>query len=134
MGSASSIRSDQSYDKIVNVFQAIQQNKFKAAKKIMSSGVEINCINYIGATPLIETCRSRHLPATEIGRNEFVQFLIELGCDVKRNDIHGWTAVLYAEENGHETIVEMLETCEIKKKILPRDQFPHELETIFEEE
>lgn len=116
MGTLASTCNDRPYEKIVSLFKAIRHDNFKRAKNLMLSGIDINCINYSGATPLIETCRCRHLPQTQIQREEFVKFLIDMGCDIMRIDIHGRTALLYAEINGHDTIVELLDRYENRKR------------------
>ncbi|CAC5410529.1 unnamed protein product [Mytilus coruscus] len=102
------------------VFEAIRKNKFTLAKKLIFSGKDVDCINYLGATPLIETCKAPDVPNTRKKREEFVQFLINKGCKTGKHDIYGWTAVLYAEENGHLSISKILNRCESKASCYKR--------------
>lgn len=102
------------------VFEAIRKNKFPVAKKLIFAGKDVDCINYLGATPLIETCKAPDVPNTRKKREEFVQFLIDKGCKTGKHDIYGWTAVLYAEENGHSSIAQILNRCESKTSCYKR--------------
>ncbi|CAG2251633.1 unnamed protein product [Mytilus edulis] len=102
------------------VFEAIRKNKFSMAKKLIFGGKDVDCINYLGATPLIETCKAPDVPNTRKKREEFVQFLIDKGCKTGKHDIYGWTAVLYAEENGHSSIAQMLNRYESKTSCYKR--------------
>ena len=88
------------------LFNAINENNFKEAIRVISKGANVNCINFIGGTPLIEICRSKE--HDEPQRITFVEFLLQNGADKKMSDIYGWTAELYAAENGHILIETML--------------------------
>lgn len=72
----------------------------------------MNCINYFGGTPLIETCRSTSLHDKERERESFVRFLIENGSAVDLSDIFDRTAGFYASQNGHMSIVSLLDRLE----------------------
>ncbi|VDI11422.1 Hypothetical predicted protein [Mytilus galloprovincialis] len=104
-------------DRIGALFQAIRREKFQLATDLISKGAGVNCINYFGNTPLIETCRS-HRTSKRTGsiveneREQFVRFLLNNDCDVSKYDIYGWTALMYAEKNGHDSIVYILEKKE----------------------
>ena len=82
----------------------------KRAKELVVAGTNVNCINYFGASPLIDTCKDNSGNETE--RYEFVRFLIEHGCDTTKTDIYGWTALLYAQKNGYNLIAATLERIE----------------------
>lgn len=129
MGTASS--QARRYDGICCLFEAINKNRFDRAKQIIARGLEVNCINYNGATPLIEVCRTRTKPKTEKDKELFVQFLLENGSDPKRNDIFGWTAVLYAKQNGNEAIASLLEESEWKLKRHSNKIRGKEIQTLF---
>lgn len=87
---------------------AIQQCNYGEARHLILNGTNVNCINYIGATPLIETCRTSRLLGKQRERESFVRFLIMNGAQVDMNDITGGTAMSYATENGLNSIVNML--------------------------
>lgn len=108
MGTAAS-HCGEEYNGICCLFEAINKNNFNRARKIIAEGLEVNCINYNGATPLIEVCRKQSKPKTEKDKEHFVQFLLEHGSDPNRNDIYGWTALLYAKETGQKAIAKLLE-------------------------
>lgn len=114
MGSAVLKPFEHVYNKDRHIFEAIRKNKFPLAKKLILSGTDVDCINEIGATPLIENCRAPDISKNRINRQEFAKFLIENGCNIQKYDIHGWKAVLYAEENGHSSIAKMLNRRESK--------------------
>ncbi|VDI46059.1 Hypothetical predicted protein [Mytilus galloprovincialis] len=104
-------------DKIGALFQAIHEERFKLAADIISRSEGVDCINYFGSTPLIETCRynrtsCRKSSTVENDRANFVRFLINKNCDVSKFDIYGWTALMYAEKNGHDNIADILEKKE----------------------
>ncbi|XP_071126697.1 putative ankyrin repeat domain-containing protein 19 [Mytilus edulis] len=108
---------DDENDRTGALFQAIRRDRFQLATDLISKGAGVNCINYFGNTPLIETCRSHRAStrtgnAVESDRERFVTFLINNDCDKTKYDIYGWTALMYAEKNGHDTIIDILEKKE----------------------
>ncbi|XP_071153252.1 putative ankyrin repeat domain-containing protein 19 [Mytilus edulis] len=105
---------DHENEKIGALFQAIRREKFQLAIDLISKGAGVNCINYFGNTPLIETCRSNRASnkrgnTVESERERFVRFLISNDCDITKYDIYGWTALMYAEKNGYDNIADILE-------------------------
>ena len=94
---------------IVQLYTAIERCNFAEARQLILDGANVNCMNYLGGTPLIETCRSSFLHGKERERESFVRFLISNGSQVDLSDIFGRTAVLYAIENGHHAIANLLE-------------------------
>ncbi|VDI01140.1 Hypothetical predicted protein [Mytilus galloprovincialis] len=108
---------DNKNENIGALFQAINEEKFKLAARNNSRSEPVDCINYFGSTPLIETCRCnqtscRKSSSVEKDRANFVRFLIDNNCVVSSYDIYGWTALMYAEKNGHENIADILEKRE----------------------
>lgn len=97
---------------IFQLYRAIQQCNFGEARHLILRGTNVNCINYFGGTPLIETCRSTSLHDKERERESFVRFLIENGSAVDLSDIFGRTAGFYASQNGHMSIVSLLDRLE----------------------
>ena len=63
-------------------------------------------------------CRSKE--HDEQQRTTFVKLLLANGEDIRISDIYGWTALLYAQENGHESIARMLERIESRKSIMEK--------------
>ena len=107
---------DDENDRTGALFQAIRKDRFKIATDIISKGAGVNCINYFGNTPLIETClraSNRSGVTVEYERERFVAFLINNDCDMSKYDIYGWTALMYAEKNGHDNIIDILENKDI---------------------
>ena len=100
------------------LFIAIKENNFKKASNVILKGANVNCTNFIGGTPLIEMCRSKE--HDEQQRTTFVKLLLENGADISISDIYGWTALLYAQENGHETIARMLERIETRASVVEK--------------
>lgn len=96
------------------LFNAVNRNNFKKARNVISKGANVNCINFFGGTPLIELCRSKE--HDEPQRAEFVEFLIRNGADISICDMYGYTALLYAEDNGYELITTILINIENKKR------------------
>ena len=104
---------DDENDRTGALFQAIRRDRFQLATDLISKGAGVNCINYFGNTPLIETClrnrkSNRSGSAVESERERFVSFLISNDCDMSKYDIYGWTALMYAEKNGHDNIIDIL--------------------------
>ena len=100
------------------LFIAIKENNFNKASNVILKGANVNCINFIGGTPLIEMCRSKE--HDEQQRTTFVKLLLQNGADIRISDIYGWTALLYAQENGHESIARMLERIESRTSIMEK--------------
>ena len=107
MGSTSS--KSENTNKTGLLFKAIRNNNFDRATELIISGTDVNCINYSGSTPLIETCRCPRTNEQESARENFVRFLVGKGCSKTKYDIHGKTALYYAELNGHDTIADILD-------------------------
>ncbi|VDI27423.1 Hypothetical predicted protein [Mytilus galloprovincialis] len=109
---------DNENDRIGTLFRAIRRERFQLAADLISKGTGVDCINYFGSTPLIETCkhhrRTRKRSIVECDRESFVRFLIDNYCDVSKYDIYGWTALMYAEKNSHYNIADILEKNEGK--------------------
>lgn len=99
-----------------HLYSAIQQNNFHKAEYIIANGTSVNCMNYLGGNPLIETCRCTNFTEKKKERERFVQFLIRNGSDVGKSDMFGWTALLYAKENGHQGIAMLLENLERRRE------------------
>ncbi|VDI75846.1 Hypothetical predicted protein [Mytilus galloprovincialis] len=115
MGSGFS--SDNENERIGAIFDAIRHERFSLAADLITKGRGVNCINFVGSTPLIETCKHRRNSITkrsvvECARESFVRFLIDNTCDSSKYDIYGWTALMYAEKNGHSNIANILEKTE----------------------
>ncbi|XP_063424809.1 uncharacterized protein LOC134708300 [Mytilus trossulus] len=105
---------DDEEDRTGALFQAIRRDRFQQATDLISKGAGVNCMNNFGNTPLIHTCRNNRTStrtgrAVESDRERFVSFLISNDCDMSKYDIYGWTALMYAEKNGHDNIIDILE-------------------------
>ena len=100
------------------MFIAIKENNFKKASNVILQGANVNCTNFFGGTPLIEMCRSKE--HDEQQRATFVKLLLENGADIRISDIYGWTALLYAQENGHKSIARMLERIETRASVMEK--------------
>jgi ankyrin repeat protein len=97
---------------ILKLYTSIEKNNYMEARQLIAKGANVNCINYIGGTPLIETCRTPLLHKGERERESFVRFLITSGAEMDLSDIFGGTAVIYAKQNGLQSIVNILERKE----------------------
>ncbi|VDI27424.1 Hypothetical predicted protein [Mytilus galloprovincialis] len=111
------ISKEKENDRTGAIFDAIRHEKFLLAADLISKSTGVNCINFFGSTPLIETCKYRRnsirkRSIVECDRESFVTFLIENTCDSSKYDIYGWTALMYAERNGHSNIANILEKTE----------------------
>lgn len=98
-----------------HLYRAIQEKDFQKAEYIIENGANVNCVNYLGGNPLIETCRCKNITDKQKERERFVRFLIRNGSDVGKSDMFGWTALLYAKENGHQAIAMLLENLERRR-------------------
>jgi ankyrin repeat protein len=100
------------------LFVAINQNDLQKASNILLKGADVNCTNFIGGTPLMELCKSKE--HDEAQRTTFVKLLLENGADIMISDIYGWTALLYAQKNGHESIARILHRIESRASIIEK--------------
>jgi hypothetical protein len=66
----------------------------------------------------MELCKSKE--HDEPQRTTFVKLLLENGADISISDIYGWTALLYAQENGHESIARILHRIESRASIIEK--------------
>ena len=108
MGCTTSEPRCQGMEHILQLYTAIHKNNYMEARQLIATGANVNCINYTGGTPLIETCRTPLLHKKERERESFVLFLISNGAEVDLSDIFGGTAIIYAKHNGLQSIVSML--------------------------
>ena len=116
MGAAAT--KSQSHELSYRLFVAINQNDLQEVTNVLLKGANVNCTNFIGATPLIELCKSKE--NDEPQRTTFVKLLLANGADISISDIYGWTALLYAQENGHESIARILHRIESRASIIEK--------------
>lgn len=116
MGAAAA--KSQSHELSYRLFVAMNQNDLQEATTVLLKGADANCTNFIGGTPLIELCKSKE--HDEPQRTTFVKLLLENGADISILDIYGWTALLYAQENGHDSIARILYRIESRPSIIEK--------------
>ena len=116
MGSSSTKGAD--LDSVASLFDAIKKDNYEQAMTLVSD--RLDCRNLYGCTPLIATCRNRSKSGKELEREKFVKFLVESGCDIRKCDIYGNTALVYAEKNGYTSIVYILMRKELKLSLIER--------------
>ena len=78
----------------------VQEGDDEIVKLFISAGMNVNCKDKNGNTPLII--------ASEKGLNSLVRILLENKADVNAKDIGEWTPLIYAAYNGNIEIVNML--------------------------
>lgn len=103
-----------------SLFHAIRRNNFGRAMTLVSDriGNQLDCRNFNGCTPLIETCRNEKQQENIETRVTFVKVLLKNGCDLSKCDIYGNTAMVYAEKNEHFEIAEILDRKERKLSLI----------------
>ncbi|KAK8933583.1 Potassium channel AKT1 [Platanthera zijinensis] len=78
---------------------AAEQNSIELLKDIVNYGCDVTLPRSDGNTAL-------HLAVCE-GNLEIVNFLLEQGADIDKQDIHGWSPWGLAEQQGHEEIISL---------------------------
>ncbi|KAF2310699.1 hypothetical protein GH714_016416 [Hevea brasiliensis] len=86
---------------------AAEQNSLKLLKEIVDYGGDVTCSRKSGTTAL-------HAAVCE-GNTEIVRFLLDHGADTDKPDIHGWTPRDLADQQGHEEIKFIFQTCKEPK-------------------
>jgi ankyrin repeat protein len=81
-------------------FKYVKKGDVKVVNLFFEAGIDINCKNTDGATPLIV--------ASEEGKNHIIKLLLSKGADVNAQDIGGWTALIMAANGGYVDTVQIL--------------------------
>ncbi|CAG5132947.1 unnamed protein product [Candidula unifasciata] len=94
------------------LLQAAQMGELKQVSALLTKGVNVNCQDYFGWTPL--------MVAAKQGNDEIVQYLLKHGCDHTVSSLDGHTAVTLARLGGHEHIVATIldySRCDLHERI-----------------
>lgn len=83
------------------IFNAIAKNRLKMIQSLARIGVDLNCTNIEGQTPLMAAAAHGHL--------EIVQFLLDRGVDVTATNDFGQSALDLATQAGHGEIARLLQ-------------------------
>lgn len=86
---------------------AAEQNSLNLLKEIVRYGGDVTSPRKSGTTAL-------HVAVCE-DNTEIVRFLLEQGADIDKPDIHGWTPRDLADQQGHEEIKFIFQTCKEPK-------------------
>lgn len=84
-----------------NLIQAVKNNKIEDVKKVIEDGV------YINEQDKINKFTAIHLASFK-KNEEILNFLIEKGADINRQDFYGWTALHWACANEQFDVVKIL--------------------------
>lgn len=103
------------------LFLAASSNgDFEEAKRLLSLGTNIDCVNVDGMTAMHQSCIDDNL--------EMVKFLIQEGADVNAMDNDGWTPLHAASNCGHMSVVEALLEAGADPRIVSNDcELPSDL-------
>lgn len=102
--SGTTITQNQSSTEMVGstaVFNAIVKNRLRMIQSLARVGVDLNCRNIEGQTPLMAAAKLGHLP--------IVQFLLDNGVDAMDTNDYGQNAMDIARKAGHAAVVGLLE-------------------------
>ncbi|KAK6945052.1 KHA domain [Dillenia turbinata] len=80
-----------------------EQNNLDLLKEIVHHGGDVTCPKSNGTTAL-------HVAVSE-GNGEIVQYLLNQGAEIDKPDIHGWTPRDLADQQGHEDIKDLFQSC-----------------------
>eukprot|EP00257_Ricinus_communis_P021477 XP_015580980.1 potassium channel AKT1 isoform X2 [Ricinus communis] len=86
---------------------AAEQNNLNLLKEIARLGGDVTCPRKNGTTAL-------HVAVCE-DNTEIVRYLLDQGAKIDKPDIHGWTPRDLADQQGHEEIKFIFETCKEPK-------------------
>ena len=84
----------------VRFFTAIANNNIETAQELIDAGVDVNCKNYKGETPLIL--------ATKINHMSIIEELMKASVDLNIKDEDGDTALMCAAKNNHIDVLKRL--------------------------
>jgi len=93
-------------------------NYFELLEYILLKGVDINFLNYLGETALMQACAR--------GNIEAVNFLLKHRAKAKIANIKGETALFYAEKCGHQEIEKILQQHLEKEQQLQKRLMTHD--------
>jgi ankyrin repeat protein len=121
----------QSSRKISPLWCAAEAGHLAVVERLLKAGVNVNCDQQNALIPAVsgghlEVVRALLkaganvdldlgggvkllMRAASIGYLEIVQVLMEAGADPKKQDVQGWTALDYAEQNNHKQVIRILQ-------------------------
>ncbi|KAK9947626.1 hypothetical protein M0R45_003241 [Rubus argutus] len=86
---------------------ATEQNRLELLKQIVQHGGDVTKSRSNGTTAL-------HVAVSE-DNIEIVRFLMDKGADIDKHDLHGWTPRALADQQGHEDIKNLFQSCKEPK-------------------
>jgi len=82
------------------LFEAIKNDDIKQVERLIQSGIDVNCENEFGDSPLLQACLNENVP--------IVKLLVENKADINKPDRFSCTPLLIASKFKSDTLVKCL--------------------------
>ena len=89
------------------LYVAARDGQAEAAKLLIFKGARLNAQSNLGATALMMAVTQPF--ETEKARLNLLEYMLRRGADVNLTDKYGHTALYYAQQQGNENVVKLLE-------------------------
>ncbi|VDI22754.1 Hypothetical predicted protein [Mytilus galloprovincialis] len=91
-----------------NLFEAISKKQYKLARILVEGGVDVNCTNEEGETPLMMVCDRKATGNTKRMRMKLITTLLNKPINFFKRDKFGRTSLTCAHINRDQSVIDIL--------------------------
>ncbi|CAG2205975.1 unnamed protein product [Mytilus edulis] len=96
------------------LFEAISEKRYRLARILVEGGVDVNCQNEEGETPLLMVCDGKPGGNTKRMQMDLIRILLNRRANYRKRDRYGRTSLTCAHINKDHHVIQLLEnTCSL---------------------
>ncbi|VDI22752.1 Hypothetical predicted protein [Mytilus galloprovincialis] len=98
------------------LFEAISEKRYRLARILVEGGVDVNCQNEEGETPLLMVCDGKPGGNTKRMQMDLIRILLNRRANYRKRDRYGRTSLTCAHINKDHHVIQLLEnTCSLAR-------------------